>query len=231
MTWKWGGLFGPEYVNKLRSMLARHLSVPHRLICVTDSSKGIDPGVEVLPMWTDHAEMVAGSRSCFRRLRMFDPVVRGALGPRFLHLDLDVVIVGDITPIAVRTEPIVVYDQNAGMAHNSKGRAVYNPSFLLMDAGAMPQVWADFHANPTGVWEAAKKAGWSCSDMSVIGLYFDKVRPPTLGPKEGLVAYWRDVKPKGQLPPGARAVLFYGNDNPGDAKVQAKNPWIKEHWR
>lgn len=227
VTWKWGSLFSPEYVNNLRAMLARHLHVDHRLVCIADTDKGIGPGVEVLPMYTEHADMTAGSRACFRRLRMFDPGMREVLGPRFLHLDLDVVIVGDITNLVIKTEPILIYDQNAGTGAK---KVAYNPSVLLMDAGAAPEIWTDFHADPQGVWKKAKGAGFSCSDMSVIGLYLDKIKPPTLGPKDGLVAYWRDVKPKGRLPEHARAVLFYGNDNPHDPKVMAKNPWIRQHW-
>ncbi len=228
VTWKWGALFGPEYVNRLRSMLGRHLHLDHRLTCVTDDPAGLDPEVRVLPMWGEHGEMKAGSRSCFRRLRMFDPAVREHLGPRFLHLDLDVVIVGDITPIAARTEPIVVFDQNAG---SGAKKIVYNPSVLLMDAGALPRLWDEFHADPVGVWTTAKNAGWSCSDMSVIGLYFDAVKPPTVGPKDGVLAFWRDVRPKGRVPDAARMVLFFGNDNPHVQTIQEKNPWIKKHWR
>jgi hypothetical protein len=228
VCWKWGKLFGPEYIHNLRSMLARHLHIPHKLFCITDEPAQLDADITALPMFTEHSEMKAGNRACFRRLRMFDRDMAQLIGPRFLHLDIDIVITGDITPLVLRPDPILVYDQNAG---STTKKVVYNPSFLLMDAGVLHHMWTEFHTNPDGVWKKAKSAGWSCSDMSVMGLYMDKLRPPTLGPKDGLFAYWRDVKPKGKLPDGARAVLFLGNQNPGDKAVLEKNPWIKEHWK
>ena len=49
---KWGRRYGPDYVNTLYSMLRRHLSVGHRLVCLTDDQGGIRPEVEQ-PMQRD----------------------------------------------------------------------------------------------------------------------------------------------------------------------------------
>ena len=50
ICWKWGKLFSPVYVNRLRSMLARHLHIPHRLYCITDDRRGLDPEVGYFAM-------------------------------------------------------------------------------------------------------------------------------------------------------------------------------------
>ncbi|MFM8903690.1 MAG: glycosyltransferase, partial [Verrucomicrobiota bacterium] len=47
---KWGTKYGPEYVNRLRSMVRRHLRMPHRFVCLTDSSAGLDPDIECFPI-------------------------------------------------------------------------------------------------------------------------------------------------------------------------------------
>ena len=47
---KWGSKFGAEYVNRLRSMVVRHLPHPHRFVCFTEDARGIDPAVEVAPL-------------------------------------------------------------------------------------------------------------------------------------------------------------------------------------
>ena len=39
--------YTPEHVNALRKAVARHLTLPHRFICVADSYDGFDPEVEV----------------------------------------------------------------------------------------------------------------------------------------------------------------------------------------
>ena len=41
--------YDADYVNKLRSMLGRHLSLAHELVCVTDIPEGIHPGVRIVP--------------------------------------------------------------------------------------------------------------------------------------------------------------------------------------
>ena len=47
---KWGKKYGPEYVNKLHSMVRRHLHRPFRFVCLTDDGHGIDPAIEGKPI-------------------------------------------------------------------------------------------------------------------------------------------------------------------------------------
>lgn len=47
---KWGSKYGPEYVNRLQRMVARHITPPFQLVCLTDDSRGIDPAVRTLPL-------------------------------------------------------------------------------------------------------------------------------------------------------------------------------------
>jgi len=43
---KWGTLYGPEYVNRLYTMVKRNITGPFRLVCLTDDREGIRPEVE-----------------------------------------------------------------------------------------------------------------------------------------------------------------------------------------
>lgn len=231
VTWKWGDLFGPEYVNKLQSMLKRHLHTEHTLHCITDNPDGLNPGICRHPMFEDHADMSAGNRSCFRRLRIFDREMANMFGPRILQLDLDVVFTDDVTPLFTRPDPLVLVEQT-----RANRRVTYNPSMLLMDAGILHSMWEKFHAAPKQTWYDAKSHGWACSDMSVINDYLDQhttVPRATWTTEEGVGSYWRDIMnaPAGHLPKGLRAVLFYGHQNPSDAAVLERSPWIEDHWR
>lgn len=232
VCWRWGTLFGPEYVNRLASMFRRHLHMPYTFHCIATGDLApteYDPEVALHPMYLDHAEMTAGSRSCFRRLRLLDAGMRDVFGPRILQVDLDTVIVDDVTPLFDRPEPLVLCRQQA--VHD---RVTYNPSMMLMDAGVLHRAWEEFHAAPASIWSTARARGWSCSDMAVINNYVEqaRVRPAFWTEEEGVVAYWREVRrAKGALPPGARVVLFYGTANPSDADLREKSPWIEEHWR
>lgn len=238
VCWKWGSLFGPEYVSRLASMLTRHLHISFTFHCITDDASGIEAGastgpIYVYPMYSDHSEMRAGSgsgeRACFRRLRLLDREMGNVFGPRILQLDLDVVFTADVTPLFDRPEPVVLVEQSV-----NGGQVVHNPSMFLFDAGVWHDVWEQFHADPLGTWAAAKKRGWKQSDMSIINDYAARQRhhPSRWTQRDGVVAYWREVRRLGgRLPPGARAVLFYGSENPGDEKVLVKSPWIGEHWQ
>ncbi len=56
VTWKWqppagsARSFGAEHVNILRGMIARHYPEPHKLLCLTDDTNGLDKRIEALPM-------------------------------------------------------------------------------------------------------------------------------------------------------------------------------------
>jgi hypothetical protein len=89
VCWKWSkpgyrSTFGPNAVNTLRKMVARHYDAPHRFCCVTDDAEGLDPEVEVIPDWTDFAALPApsaGVRSEYRR-RVWTSIREHGLGPR-----------------------------------------------------------------------------------------------------------------------------------------------------
>lgn len=228
LTWKWGQLYTADHVNKLRSMLARHLRLPHQLHLITDDGGAAEyPGVVVHPMRHDHAEMVSGGRSCFRRLWMLSREAGEVIGPRILHLDLDVVLVGDVTPLFDRPEPLVIYDQH------THSRTVYNPSMMLMDAGALHTAWEEFHAAPAATLARALAAGWTQSDMAIINMYAHAMvpKPPVWDERDGARAWFRMRRHAGALPADARIVLFYGPDDPSKPDVQKMAPWVAEHWR
>jgi hypothetical protein len=233
VTWKWGTLFGPEYVNRLHSMLRRHLHIPFIFRCFTDDPAGLDKAIITLPMYTDHAEMRAGTRSCFRRLKIFDREMSMVLGERILQLDLDTVITGDVTPLFDRSEDLVLMKQSTVIGKSD--RIIYNPSMLLMNAGVLHDMWEKFHASPDAVHEAARGRSWGQSDMSIINDYLHTHRSmliPAIWEESNLVqAYWRGQRAKDfSLKPDARIVLFYGKWNPADPETQAQSPWIAEHW-
>src|SRR5215510_12738288 len=106
VCWKWRSgyrhEFTAEHVNTLDLMLAKHCSLTHRLICVTDNPYGMHCDVKML--WEDFADLRNpyddGSNvvpSCYRRLKLFDPVTQELMGIRggdhIVSIDLDVVIV------------------------------------------------------------------------------------------------------------------------------------------
>jgi hypothetical protein len=225
--WSWGGLFGVEYVNRLRSALERHLHLDHQLVCITDDSRGIDPRVRVVPMPAIYSE----TPRCRRRMLQFHRDFWPA-SYRILAIDLDVVIVNDITPLVDRPEPIVLW--KVGHA------GVYSGSFLLYDAGTLHGAWERFAADPDGYPKSIQPRGVA-SDQAMINHYLatSGTRIAELTEADGLVSYYGagyeqiahlGVGPnRTQLPAGARIVVLGSADKA--VMDEGRYGWVREHWK
>jgi hypothetical protein len=233
VCWKWApragyrSTYGPETVNTLRAMVRRWYPYPHRFICVTDDAVGIDSDIEIIPAWNDYADVPSphGGKnpSCYRRLRLFHPEAAQWFGERYVSLDLDVVITGDLTSLWHRPEPAVFWGDT-----NPQPRSHYNGSMMLLSAGARPQVWSDFDPMTSPQKSLAARA-WG-SDQGWISY--------TLGGgeakwkrKDGVYSFRNDLKSSpGLLPDNARVVVFHGRVDPWSDEAQ-RIPWVKEHYR
>lgn len=231
VTWKWTpprgyrSTFGPETVNTLKRMVDRHYHAPHRFLCVTDNSSGIDADVEIVQPWNDFTQVPSpsGGRnpSCYRRLRAFAPDIGEVFGPRFVSLDLDVVVTGDLRPLFDRPEDFVIYG-------DTNPKTFYNGSLFVLTAGTRSQVWTSF--DPVKSPQASRSAGHFGSDQGWLS--------HCLGPHEmkwtkadGVYSYQNDfVKTRrSELPDDARIVVFHGNVDPWSACAQQVK-WVRTHY-
>ena len=217
--------YGPGTVNTLQRMVARHYGKPHRFICVTDDAQGLDPDVEVVPLWKDHAELPNPSfrtgPSCYRRLKVFARDMGAVLGERFACMDLDTVITGDLSPILDRTEDFIAW-------RNPDTRWPINGSFFMLTAGSRPQVWESF--DPKTSPAKSHAAGCKGSDQGWMSYVLSG--EPTIGQEGGLYSYREDVARGGnKLPKHARMVFFHGHWDPWDPEVHKVAPWVTEHYR
>ncbi len=233
VCWKWKpqpgyrSQFTATHVNVLAAMIARHYRRPHRVICVTDDAEGIDQAIGIETLWPDHGRLQSPhgpkNPSCYRRLKIFSAEARRMFGERFVSLDLDCVITGDLVPLFERREDIVLWG-------DTNPHTYYNGGLLLMSAGAREQVWTGF--DPATSPAQARKLGQFGSDQAWIGA--------CLGPdearwtrKDGVYSYRMHVaRPpsRGRLPAGARIVLFHGAVDPWSPEAQRLG-WVREHWR
>jgi len=172
VTWLWGApkgakvSFGADQVNTLLSMVDRHYRLPYEMVCVTDDSKGIDGAVRTLKLPNDyahleHPQLGQGHSTCYRRLQMFAPEMADILAPRFVSVDLDVVVMGDLEPLWKRKEEYVGWSPGFFWSP-------YNGSMTLMTAGSRRQVWDKFRANPGKVTGEAAAQGLVGTDQAVV---------------------------------------------------------------
>lgn len=231
ICWKWKppagyrSAFGPQAVNVLKRMVARHYRRPHRFICVTDDATGIDEDIGIVPLWSDHAQLASphgrGNPSCYRRLKMFSGEARRIFGDRFVSLDLDCVVTGDLAPIFDRTEDFVIWG-------DTSPKTPYNGSLILMSAGARPQVWTDF--DPASSPSKGLALGYVGSDQAWISAVLGPGEAKFSG-ADGVYSYRNEIsRQHGRLPPEARLVMFHGHTDPWDADAQ-RLAWVRENWR
>lgn len=216
--------FSTAHVDVLRRMVRRHYKQPHRFVLITDDATGItEPDIEIFQIWSDFAQVQnpsgRGNPSCYRRLRLFAPEPGAFLGPRFVCLDLDTVIVGDLAPLWDRPDDFMIW--KSGTSGNP-----YNGSMFMLSAGARPKVWTEF--DPVMSPIETRRAGLYGSDQAWIA--------HQLGPNEktwtqadGVLSFRLDVESR-RLPEHARIVFFHGNGDPWDPPVQKRHPWVKKAW-
>ena len=106
---KWGTKYGPEYVNRLYAMVRRHLRGDFSFVCLTDDGTGIRPEVRCLPI--PELALPAGiPERGWRKLTTFEADLHGLRGTA-LFLDVDVVIVDDLTPFFEQAgEFLIIHD-------------------------------------------------------------------------------------------------------------------------
>jgi hypothetical protein len=232
---KWGIKYGPEYVNRLYGMVARHLRAPFRFVCLTDSGAGVRSEVQCLPI-PDLALPDGIPERGWKKLTTFEADLHGLAGTA-LFLDLDVVIVADLEPFFAHPgEFVIIHDWKRPW------RVTGNSSVYRFRLGAHADVLARFRAEQAAIRERLRNeqaflsemlheqgrlaywpADWCCSYK-----YHCIPRWPT--------NYWRTPT----LPSGTRVVVFHGEVNPPDALAGRRNragrfvrpaPWIADHWR
>lgn len=234
VCWKWRGRGGQtryaaHHVNMLAAMLDRHLRDPHRLLCVTDDPLGIEH--ETFPLWRDLDDLGNPNGpsypSCYRRLKLFSADQQSAMGiargDRVLSIDLDVVIVADVTDIFRRADAFVAWPA-VGKHHP----LVYNGTLFMFRAGSNEHLWTDFDQRRSPrVVQAARYFG---SDQAWLS-YKLAGKVAEWGAESGIYAYMHDMVFDPALPKDARIVSFHGRRKPWDADVQAEAPWVARHWR
>ncbi len=146
MTWLWRQDKGQNVytyadVNRWAEECRYNLTIPHTLSCVTDTPEGIDKGVNIIPMPQDFINVSStrwsasrGKPQCHRRLAMFHKDAGKIYGQRFVSMDLDCNVFGNLDSVFGRDVDFII-------TQSTSEKRPYNGSMLMMTAGARPQVY------------------------------------------------------------------------------------------
>ncbi len=224
---KWGTLYGPEYVNHMYAMVARHLTPPFRMVCLTDDATGIRPEVEchALPdIGCPHPERTMGK---WRKQILWDHTVPGLEpGQPALFIDLDSVIVGSLDDYFTYGDPQdVILARNWARPMARLGQT----SVFRFPVGGNPQVLEGFRADPQGV---ADRHGFEQHWVTHAVKGGIKLWP------EAWTCHFRlHCLPKfplryfmtARIPRGVRIVTFPGGPNPDDVQDGRWNKMVPAH--
>lgn len=246
--YRWNHLFryGAEHVNILAASVRRNLRMDYEFVCITDNPEGIDPDIRIVPLWDD----LRDKGGCYVRLKAFSEEMREVIGLRFVSVDLDCVVTGDLTPLFDRPEDFVMWK-------NTGSGSLYCGSMFLMTAGSRQRVWETFDPAALEFSRLMKRktGGWvhprSKETGNVIGSDQAWISA-VLGPgeamwrrKDGVLSFKRHCEGrtskmagrqerlghKPGLPEDARIVFFHGACDPSQPEIQKAHPWVADHWR
>ena len=223
---KWGKKYGPEYVNRLHSMVSRHLTIPHRFVCLTDDKSGLNAGIETFPI--PSLELPAGApERGWTKLVSFSPALTAPGGPALagdiLFLDIDIVIVGNMDSFFAQPGDFLI------IRDWQKGDYTGNSSVYRWRAGTYPDVLEYFRAN----LDAVRKRHRNEQEFLTAHLS-----------AQGKVSYWPETWCRSfkkhcvkyfpfsfwqtpEIPKGAKIVVFHGLPNPPDALVGRSGKWYR----
>jgi len=136
---RFGNKYGIHYVQRLRNMIERHITIPYEFVCLTDDPKPIEGVRSIVRKNEGYA------RGWWHKVHMFDPKL--PLKGRILYMDLDVVVCNNIDKLATiqRNDFLGIRDFNRKFHPNWKR---LNSSVMVWNHGTQNHIWEQFKGNP-----------------------------------------------------------------------------------
>lgn len=211
-----GGIYDAEWVARLKRGVERHLTLPHRFVCLTDLVPEVEAiGVEAIPLHHDWPGWWA-------KLNLFAEFRDGPT----LYFDLDSVVIGSLDAIAA-------YPHRFTMAHE-----FYRPHLLCSTAMAWSGNWSFlyrmFASDPEGLahhYDKVLPNSGRIGDQAFLEdcLIEDEQRVDTFRDLFGerSIASYKVHQCQDAPPPDAAVVSMHGRPK----MHEIKTGWIAETWK
>lgn len=200
-----GGPYDPRYPRRLARGVEKYLPGA-RFVCLSDVPIA---GVETIPLQHDWPRW-------WPKIEMFRP---GLFPPesRVLYLDLDTLIVGDLTPLRDYRGPGMV------LADLGRPRTMIGSGVLMWDAvpgGWQEGIYSAFMRDSQGIQRrnSSRMDKWLLPFVD----HLDRVQECYPG---WACSYKIDARKVGGVPPMARVLCFHGRPRPHEATGWAANLW------
>lgn len=223
---RFGNKYNSEYVEKLRNMVSRHLTVPYEFVCLTDSQHPI-PGVKSIVRPNE-----GYNRGWWHKVHMFDPGL--GLSGRILYFDLDIIIHDNIDKLVSDDKDTFwgIRDFNRKF---HPGWSALNSSALSWIGGQHTELFTDFkadltraqklHGDQDWIWQQAKSKIKFWPDSWIQSYKWeirDKSEVIMQNGKRGFKITRNPV-----IPADCAVCVFHGDPNPHDVQ----DPYVLDNWQ
>jgi len=224
---RFGTRYGREYVERLRNMVSRHITIPYEFVCLTDDQHPINGVRSIIQPNAQYA------KGWWHKVHMFDPSL--PIQGRILYFDLDVVIHNNIDKLVDpnSNEFFGIHDFNRKFHSNWHS---LNSSALCWTVGTETHIWERFKNNQQEAMRMQGDQDW------IWKLSKDHMK---FWPRDWLQSYkweirnrqeltliqgkrrFRDDNHSIKLPAECCVTVFHGDPKPQD--VQDK--FVVDNWR
>lgn len=224
---RFGTKYGGEYVERLRNMVSRHLTVPYEFACLTDDQHDI-PGVRKI--YQTNANYTKG---WWHKVHMFDNAL--PIKGRILYLDLDVVIHANM-------DKLIQYHPDNFIGIHDFNRKFYpswnylNSSVMAWTHGTQAHIYTQFKKDPSQAQRLQGDQDW------IWKVAKERIK---FWPKEWIMSYKWEIRSRDELLssnnrrtfktvrddvsplPDCCIAVFHGEPNPEDVK----DKFVLDNWR
>ncbi len=223
---KFGPLYKKEYVERLRNMVSRHLTVPYEFVCLTDDQHPIDGVRSIIQPHGGY------QRGWWHKVHMFDPSLN--LKGRVLYFDLDVVIHDNIDKLVLgySNEFLGIRDFNRKF---NPSWNILNSSVMSWPAGLHPDIYTVFktdpkkaqrlHGDQDWIWQVAKSRITFWPDKWLQS-YKWEIRDRNELTYERGQRYFKQVRDV-KIPADCSVCVFHGDPKP----EQIQDSYVLDNWR
>lgn len=222
---RFGNKYGREYVERLRNMVARHLTLPYEFVCLTDDQHPID-GVRLIVQQPKNY-----SKGWWHKVHMFDPSLN--INNRILYFDLDVVIHANINKLveSYTNEFLGIRDFNRKFVPDWRR---LNSSCLSWIPGTQNKIWDEFqrdqsralrmHGDQDWIWHISQTQIKFWPDEWIQSYKWEIRSRNEIAIRNG-VRNFKDIR-EVDIPHGCCVAVFHGEPNPHDVR----DPFVLDNW-
>lgn len=224
---RFGKKYGLEYVERLRNMVSRHLTIPYEFVCLTDDQNDI-PGVRnIIQPNADY------SRGWWHKVHMFDPSlnIRG----RIIYFDLDVVIHSNCNKLVenLGTEFYGIRDFNRKFVPKWDK---LNSSVLSWDGDSNKDIFEKFklntsaalrmHGDQDWVYQIARERIKYWPDIWIQSYKWEIRSRTEIDFSQRERRTFKNVR-NPDIPKECCVTVFHGDPNPDNVQ----DPYVVDNWR